>query len=256
MFQSVIPIVGSYGVAAAGPYSRLFIPSGETVHVFSPIWRKDDFLGDLILDEWNVCLGSDAQAAGAISVGIRGGVARLTSGNNSGTASDDIAMLNSGLNFLAAQGGVGLEVRLRMNTAVTGGTMGVGFTDVQSATGSTEEPSSISGTTQTTTATDGAGLLYDTAQTTDQWYSWAVKNDTDTASTISGVAPVADTYQILRVEIDASGALTTFINDVQVHSVAAAITTTALLTPYVYVNATTTASVVVDIDYAAVWSGR
>ena len=239
-----------------GLFPRTEGPNGETIFVHSPIWRKYDFIGDLIDDELNVCLGSDAQAAGALSAGIQSGAIRLTSGNNSGTASDDIAMLNSGLNFKASQGDVGMEVRLRMNTAITGGTMGVGFTDVLSSTGSTEEPSSIATATLTTNASDGLGLIFDTGATVKDWFAWGVKGDTDSIFTDTTYAPVADTWEIIRVELDKAGNGYIYRNGILIASQTAALTASVLLTPYVYVNATTTASVVVDVDYFAMWGGR
>lgn len=259
MFE--VPVLGNVHLAAAGKYPRYYTTNvrgrGETLFVMSPVWRKWDFLGDLIDDEFNVCLGSDAQAAGALVAGQASGLVRLTSGNNSGTASDDIAMLNAGLNFLSGTGGhFGVECRMRMNTAVTGGTMGFGVTDVHSTTGSTEEPSSYATATLTTNASNGAGFLFDTAATTDDWLTWGVNADTDTDASHSGAIPVADAFDILRLEIDPACTARYYINDVLVKTVTGAVASGIPLGLYAYVNATTTASVVVDVDYVAVWADR
>ena len=51
------------------------------------------------------------------------------------------------------------------------------------------------------------GLLYDTGATTDEWWMVAVDSNTDDANNAAtGTAPTADTYQVLRVEVDADGA--------------------------------------------------
>jgi len=238
-------------------FRRFERSTGETVTANAPIFLKDDFLGDVLQDPWNICLGSDAQAAGAIVAGQSGGLLRLTSGNNSGTAAEDIAMLNAGLNFLSGTHyDLNLEVKIRMNTAITGGTMGIGFTDVHSTTGSTEEPSSIATATLTTNATNGGGIIFDTGATSKKFHVWGVNADTDSVFYDTGVAPVADTFNILRVQLSQGLLLKAWIDGVLVKSQASAVATGIPLGLYAYVNATTTASVVCDIDYVAVWASR
>lgn len=234
--------------------------TGETVAVHAPINIYEDFLGvkdsDLAIPQpWNLCLGSDAQAAVALTA-VNGGALAVTTGNNSGTASDDIVMVNLALNFLPGSlYDLNFEAKIRMATSVATGTMGFGFTDVLSTTGSTEEPSSISATTLTTNATDAVGLIYDTAATNDYWHYWGVNTDVDSMFASTGVAPVADTYNILRCQISNGRTAKLWIDGVLVKEQATALANVAL-TPYVYFNATTTASIVGAIDYLRVWAAR
>lgn len=238
--------------------------TGETVAVHAPISLYEDFLGkmdsDLIVPHpWNLCLAGDQQCAGAFVASGAGGAFRLTSGNNGGTYTDDGSMLNLALNFTPGSlYDLNFEAKIKMNTSVATGTMGFGFTDTDSETDNSpviEEPSSISATTLTTTATDGFGLIYDTSATNDYWHSWGVATNVDTVFENSAVAPVAGTYNILRAQIanDLSGKL--WIDGVLVKSLAACVANVPL-TPYVYVNATTNASVVIEVDYVRLWASR
>lgn len=233
--------------------------TGETLFVKAPIWHKQDFLiaasGDVT--PWVSVEGSDAQTAVALVAGARGGVYRITTGNNSGTYADDGVQLVTSLGLTPIGGRIACEARLKMASSVATGSMGFGFTD----TVALEEPTSISTTTLTTNATDGVHFVYDTAQTTDRWYAVGVKNDVDAVDGTTGLtdtAPVADTYQTLRIELDADGVAYFYIDGVLKKRVADACTVSAsvLLTPILWVNATTTASIVVDVDYLAFWGTR
>lgn len=239
-------------------FRRFERSTGETAVVHAPIFLKDDFLGDVLQDPWNICLGSDGACAGAIIAGQSGGLLRLTSGANVGaTPALDIAMLNAGLNFVTGvHYDLNLEVKIRMNTAVTGGTMGIGFTDVHSTTGSTEEPSSIATATLTTNATDGVGLLFDTGATSKKFHVWGVNDGTDSVFYDTNVAPVADVFNILRVQLTSGLQLKAWIDGVLVKTQADAIKTAIPIGLYAYVNSTTNASVVCDIDYVALWASR
>ncbi len=83
----------------------------------------------------------------------------------------------------------------------------VGLNDA--ATEGTGLAASVSGTTFTTTASDGALWVYDTAATTAAFYGVTVSGDTDSAAgtgtSVIGAAPVAFTSMVLRIELDSSG---------------------------------------------------
>lgn len=212
----------------------------------------DDFLGDVIADQWSAADGSDdlAVAVAVVTAG-NNGLLRLTTGDaGSGIAADGSSLTHM-LNWLPSNGGLRMETRLKINTAVTNIALNVGFTDTL-ATTTLEMPITISGTTITTDATDAAVFVFDTAQTNDFFHLQGVKNNTDTALLNSAVAPVADTFIHLAVEIDASGNATYYIDGVLKGSVANAVTPSVALTPIIVANARTTTSKVVDIDYIRV----
>lgn len=216
---------------------------------------KDDFLGDVISDQWNATQGSDGQGAiAAIVAGAHGGIVRLTSGDaGTGTAADG-SVLAHALNWIPANGGLFMEALIRCNTSVANICLNVGFTD----TIALEMPISLSGTTLTTNATDAAVFVFDTAATTDVFNVQGVKNNTDTALTAAtgALAPVADTLVRLGVAIDTSGTATFYHNGVMVGQVANAVTASVALTPVIAYETRTTTVKVVDVDYVRVGALR
>lgn len=214
----------------------------------------DDFLGDVIADQWSAAEGNDAQAIIATINSDVNGVVRLTTGDTAVVA-ESAQSLTHGLNWKANQGGLYMACRFKPVTAITTAAYFVGFTDTL-ATTTLEEPITLSGTTLTTNATDAVGFVYDTDATNDTWHCQGVKNGTDTALANSTIAPVVDTYQDLEIFVDSSGGATFYINGALVATVANAVTATAALTPAVVAMARTTASRIVDIDYIDVMAQR
>jgi hypothetical protein len=219
----------------------------------------DDFLQQTITEAdtpWAFNKGNDAQAADPVIVAAaEEGVIRLTTGNNSGTLSDDGSQIVCAVPVQADSGGLVFETRLKINTAVTTVSVNAGFTDSTSL----EEPFTISGSTITAVATDAACFVYDTAQTTDQWMACSVDGDTvDEDSDLTGIAPVADTYQTLRIEVDSDGnTIRYYINGSLVRTLTiTGISPSVNLYATVVANATTTTSRVVDIDYIYVAHNR
>ncbi len=71
----------------------------------------DDFLGDVIADEWSAAEGNDDLAVIAtISQGI-GGLVRQTTGNTV-TLSESGVVLTAGLNWQASNGGLSMEAKI------------------------------------------------------------------------------------------------------------------------------------------------
>lgn len=231
------------------PDSGVDLGSADYVSFF------DDFLGDVIADQWSAAKGSDAQAVIATVVAsTAGGAVRLTSGDTT-TVAESLSSLTQALNWKANTGGLFVEARVKLVSSIANVAVNIGFTD-DLATSTLEEPFSISGTTITSNATDGVCFVYDTAQTNDYWHLQGVKAGTDTAINNSSKAPVADTYALFRLELDSSGNATFFIDGVKVGTAANAVTATVALTPVVSVMARTTTSKSVDVDYIRVGSLR
>lgn len=216
----------------------------------------DDFLGDVLADQWNYVEGTDtATADGAVLAGAPGGVLRLTTGDVGSGLAADMAQVTSYLNWRAANGDLVVEARIKPS-AVTTCYIFVGFTDVGTLEAPVESAASVD--TITTNATDAVGIMFDTRMATDNWFGVGVKNDVDATHQDLGSAPVAAQYTTLRVQVTKTGVVMFFINGAQVGTeMAAAITPTVGLTPTVAVSKTSVAaSMTLDIDFIAVSQAR
>jgi hypothetical protein len=233
----------------AGEHGKQFaLPSPDRVTFL------EHFLGDVISDQCNFLEGSDsATSTAAILAGGIGGVVRFTTGDVTGvTAANVLANAESlvhELQWQASNGGLAMQVRFKLTTITTGFAF-IGFTDYTTAELPIEGSGSANGLT--TNASDAVGFLYDVRMTSAGWWLTGVAANTDATAQASGVAPVADTYQTLRVEVTTSGVATFFINGVQVGtSMTGAITAATDLTPVVCVSkaAADTTSITADLDY-------
>lgn len=217
----------------------------------------DDFLGDEVLGAYTEVSGTDAEAVQAIAV-EQFGVYQLTSGDaGTGTAAD-LEAIHLGLEWQADQGSLVYETRLHLDSATTTAIVCAGLTDDSSTV---EHPFTVGGgDAVTSTASDAVAFCYDTDADTDEWFALGVAGDTDaTGNGATGTAPTADTYQVLRIEVDAGGADARFyIDGTLVGTLTAnAVTATTALSPFVSVDSNdTAASQVVDIDYLFVAADR
>lgn len=234
--------VGDYG-------SQFALSSPRRVALF------DDFLGDVVADQWNFVEGTDSSTSdGAISAGING-VFLLTPGDSAGTIVADGAEINGELNWKASQGGLEFEARVKL-AAITSVSCFVGLTDTRSLEQAIHSANSAN--TITTNATDAVGFFFDTNMTDDNWWMAGVANDVDATHQDSGVAPVADTYDVLRVEINTSGVATFYINGKQKGTkMTGALTPTIALCPCVIVRPlSAVAGKTLSIDYIYVSADR
>lgn len=244
---------------------RLVIDAGGTLDAsngtvklgsldFTPkVTLFDDFLGDVLDDAWSGAKGSDGQAVVPTINPAIGGWVRLTSGDTV-TPAESISSLTHGLNWKAESGGLAFEAKVKPVSSVASVAYFIGLTDAL-ATGTLEEPVTLSGTSFTSNATDCVGFVFDTAATTDVFYCIGVKNNADTAATAT-IAPAADTAVTLRIELSAAGAATFYVNGNLVATIADAVTPSVALTPIVEVMTRTTAVKSIDADYIHVQSSR
>jgi hypothetical protein len=216
------------------------------------VWQ-DDFLGDAIATQYNFQEGVDAATSDfAILAGGIGGKARLTTGDAAGVdfANNGVQVDLGILNWQASNGGLSFEtiVELSANTLVA---LFIGFTD----TAAFEMPWTLSGTTFTSTQTDGFGFLFDTAATTDTIRCVAVKADVDKTSVDTADVFTAATVYKFRCELvvnPANSALwdaVFYINNVRVGYISDAITAGTDLTPVIAAFSRTTATRTLDIDF-------
>lgn len=215
----------------------------------------DDFLGDVLADQWGVRKGSDGGAVDFAISAATNGMIRATTGAGAGAnMATNGVQLESALNWTAASGGLSFECRLKL-AAITTVAVFVGFTDQVAAL---EMPihSAGSANTITTNATDAVGLFFDTSMADDFWWAAGVKNDVDATHASTGIAPTAATYQRLRVELDTSGNAAMFINGRRYATVNNAVTASVALTPVVAAFRRAASSTTVDVDYVWVQSNR
>jgi hypothetical protein len=210
----------------------------------------DDFIGDVLADQWNAVEG-DTDGTEVVLAGGIGGVLRLTSGNDdaNGTQATDAAGVNSYLNWQAANGGLEMQARVKMSR-ITDAYLFVGFTD----TVAHELPiiaAGGGGNALTSNASDAVGFLFDTNMLADKLWLVGVKADVDAAAQNTALAPVANDYITLRLEVGIDGRTVFYVNGVaQGVAMANALTAATDLTPVVYVsNADGTTPVTLDVDY-------
>jgi len=235
------------GLALGDVGSQFQYPSPSKVVMF------DDFLGDVVADQWNYVEGTDTTTAdGAIVEGVNG-VFRLTAGDSAGSVAADGAELNSALNWKV---GTGLVFETRINLAsIASVSCFVGLTDTKSLEQAIY--SAASADTITTDATDAVGIFFDTAMTTAKWWFAGVANDVDATKINTGYAPVASTYETFRIEIDSAGTATLYRNGAQIGSMASAVRTTIALTPSFLIRPkSATAGKTMDIDYVMIAGDR
>jgi hypothetical protein len=222
----------------------------------SMVVMTDDFLGDVIADQWNYVEGTDgATSAAAILAGGIGGVLRITTGDAGTGLAADMAQLTQELQWQASNGGLVAQARFKLS-AITTCYAFFGFTDVVTLEAPIE--SAASADTLTSNATDAVGFMFDTRMATDNWWLVGVANGTDATHQDTGYAPVADTYATFRIELSAAGVATFFYNGLQVGTaMTGAVTATADLTPTFAVSKTSVAaSMTAELDYVSVSMAR
>lgn len=113
----------------------------------------------------------------------------------------------------------------------------------------------------TYTESDLCGFAFDTGLTTDVEWHLVYSGGSTTADALStnlnsGVTPVVNEMNVLRVEIDNNGTARWYIDGVLLKTLAGAVSTTAVFAGCVGAVCTTTTSVTFAIDYIAVEANR
>lgn len=244
-------------------------PSQYTVDEYGKIWFGgpdgpvngkryvelfDDFLGDVLQDPWRGAAGSSGATAPAILTSGLNGRVRLAMGTDAGaTMALNGSQLDAGnLNWLPSQGGLVMEAHVTVD-AITSVAIFIGFTDQISAL---EMPWTLSTTTFTSNQTDGCGFLFDTAATTDTIRCVGVATDVDATSTDTGVAFVAATPLVFRIEVSATGVARFFINENLYATMTGAVTPSVALSPVIAGFSRTATTRLLDVDFIHVFSVR
>jgi hypothetical protein len=244
------------GFAQDFDVNRFDMPS---VYGSGQIRLYDDFLGDVIADQWNCRLGTDPQCITAtISAAVGGEVAMTTGDDVAGSMAVNGVQLDSNLNW---RGTVGVEmvfeVRVKLN-AITNVALFVGLTDQVAAL---EMPFTLAaGDALTSNATDAVGWLFDTGADTDNWWLVGVANDVDATKQNSAIAPVAGTYETLRVQVLYDGSAVFYRNGIKVGTTMTgalrSYPTAPTMTPVIAAFSRSTASRLVTADYVYLQQNR
>jgi hypothetical protein len=229
------------------------ITSRNKVEIF------DDFLYQAISENdtpWILNSGADAQAVDPAIDNQESGVLKFVSGNADGTVVNDGCQLVCSLPVQAQKGNLIFETRLHINTAITNLSICAGFTDSTVL----EEPFTNAADVITSNASDAACFVYDDGATTKEWFMCAVDSNTDdTGNTALGTAPIADTWQTLRIEVSEDGTEIKFFIDgekVGTLNKDAGVSPDVNLFATIVICSTTTSSKDIDVDYVFVSYNR
>lgn len=245
------------GFVAGGEGKPVIVmPGPDTVAVF------DDFLGDLVGDEWIVGSSDTGQAANTgvlatSAVSATNGVYRMTSSASSTqTPAGGAQSINGPPNWKANQGRMRFGARVKIET-LAGNNVFVGLTD----TGGTELAVYDTGAAAgvITPAADYVGFLKagGAGATDGSWRFVAGKAGTDQAAA-TGVTPTANVYDTLEVEVSQDGNVATgFINGKSVAQfTSAAVTPTVALAGGVWRANTEAAADAIDVDWINISAAR
>lgn len=262
-------VIARSGFVAGGDDRPAIVLPGnpDTVALF------DDFLGDLVADEWAYVEG-DTGYSGVITTGTNG-VFRITGSETQVVAPDTAAAaLTQGLmkQWKANQGGpkngrLRLSARVKLETVTRtaeGGRthMFVGFSD----SGGAEMPAYDTGAGIITAAADLVGFLFSPGGDTG-WTLVSAKStagDSGDQSVVAGASygPSANTYTTLEVEVrsgnsDTGGTAHFWIDGIKRGVINSPVGSAIALTPWVggFVQDTGAAQFM-DIDYIAISAPR
>lgn len=206
----------------------------------------DDFLGDLLVDEWAANLSASSTAA--ISA-ASGGMVRLS------THTDDNAnaTLVLGLNWTVSNGWTVFKARVKNVSAITARAVEIGLSDALSESNGQAFTSHDS--TVVAVATNAAlfGFNADDSMTT---FS-ACSVNADTAAVTTGVGTPSTSYTKYEIRIDSAGNAYFYVDGSLVATHLLAVATTAVLTPWISVtNLTAATARSIDVDYVGIWGAR
>jgi hypothetical protein len=230
---------GIYGVSRASVKTTFF----------------DDFLGDLLADEWTGFAGSDPQAVVPTAVATIGGGVRLTTGDDAaGTYATNGSRLELVRHFISNKTGLVFEARVACS-AITDLALFVGLTN---SAGSSMPFTLAAGDVLTSNAADAVGFLFDTAGDTDNWKAVGVDTNVDATMQDLGVAPTAsiNTYAVLRLELSSAGVATFYVNGVKKGTAMTGACAAVSVGPVVAAFSRSTSSRNIDVDYVLVEQHR
>ena len=221
-------------------FSGNFMPEKVILH--------DHFIADADENDW---VEEDTNGCTTTHSAANGGATILTLG----AVDDDCGEFSHTAQWSAAKNCV-MEARVHV-TVITLVGINVGWVSADMSTDDTIAFQLTAGaaTLATGPTNDGAAFVFDTDGTPDVWYCAATKATVDgTPVAATGTrAPVASTFQNLRVALNSDGDATFYFNGIAVGFLPTCITAATLLTPYCAVISRTTGAKVLTIDRVTCW---
>jgi hypothetical protein len=264
-------ILSRHGYVSGGEDKPAIVLPGvhDTVALF------DDFLGDLVADEW-AYVESDTGYSGVLATATNG-IFRITGSETQGVTSEAAGALTQGLfkNWKANSGGP-KNGRLRLTARVKVGTISqtaeggrphvfVGFSD----SGGAEFPAYDTGAGVISPAADMAGFYYSAspASGSTAWKLVSVKSTAGDSGdqlvdAASSYAPTSNVYQTLEMEIrsgnsDTGGRAHFWIDGKKVGTIDSPVGSAIALTPWIGMWCQDTGFAnTLDIDYVAISAPR
>ena len=217
----------------------------------------DDFLAAALdtTDNWITFDGTTAAAQPATTVTApEGQVTMINGAANDAQDKTVMSLILLAKGSLISLGKTVFECRVSFG-AITGCSWGFGLGDVLANATEVANYTVNSGV-----VADDAGianaisLVFDTDATAAEWQACSTNAGTVGNAGVEealGVSPAANTYQTLRIEVDASGDARFYVNGVLELARPTAVATTALLIPYIWGDSAVDAqtAVTVAIDY-------
>lgn len=156
--------------------------------------------------------------------------------------------------FKPSLGGCFIEARIKCGSISTGA-IWVGFSETASTT--VVMPSYYVGSTLTCNGSGGmVAAQYDPDATTDVWVAIAGDGGVEETVYASTTALVADTWALLRVELDNDGTGTVFVDGVKIHTFTGCVTATDQMHACVYMETRAGTATTFELDYIAAGGGR
>lgn len=220
----------------------------------------DDFLGDLIADEWNYAEGDTGHNAAAVQAATNG-IVRLHLSSTAKTPAA-VAVLNHSLpQWKANQGDLRVAARVKINNE-DGANVFIGLTDTGAAVMPIYDTGDDGGV-PLANASNAVGFLYSggDASPSTAWRGVAVNADT-VATPVDGSAPTNNTYDVFEIAIGDTGSggdgdvAHFYMNGVSIGSIASPILATRALTPVLAAFASEDTGNLVDMDWINVSAAR
>ena len=245
-------VVDSNGDIVLGTGEQVVTSSPPTFEVF------DDFLDAAIdtTNNWIVFEGSDGGATVGVTITAPEGAINMGSGGAGSTNDKSVlGLILVAKGSLVSLGTTVFETRVSFDQT-TGTSWGFGLGDVLPAATEIANYKVNSGTvTDDAGIADAVSFVFSTdATATTLWQACSTNGSTvgnAAAEESLVVGPTADTYDVLRIEVDSNGDARFYINGVLRLTRLLAVATTAILIPYIWGDSGDDADVatVVTNDY-------
>lgn len=220
------------------------------------LYEKDDFLGDVLKDGWTDAIGAGCTAV--IVPAVNGTVALTTVVND-----DLFATIARELNYSAALA-CGIEARLNIDVLASE-TFEMGFCDVLAAAvaaGTAFDDYELTGGLPTPDAAvaDAVVIGFDPTDSPLHPHLTGVSANSGAppdAAVDLGVDPATGVFVVLKVQLDAAGNASYYVNGALLGTQPLAIEPATLLTPWLAVrNKAVAVARILTVDYIKMWQNR